>query len=69
LLLGATFSFGVYATATSALAFLLSSPFLLLAGLIGFGLTYQKAGSALNDELAKLLVLVGRSAFMQSPDP
>lgn len=65
LLLGLTVSFGVYTAATSALAFLLSSPFLLIAGLISFGLTYQKAGNALNDELAKLLILVGRSAFLQ----
>ncbi|MGI6037612.1 MAG: hypothetical protein ACOYD6_05230 [Limnochordia bacterium] len=66
LLLGVTFSFGVYTTATSALAFLLSGPFLLLASLMGFGFMYRKAGDSLNDELAKLLILVGRSAYLQS---
>ena len=65
LLLGATFSFGVYTTATSALAFLLSGPFLLLASLMGFGLMYRKAGHTIYDELAKLLVFGGRSAFLQ----
>ncbi len=66
MLLGVTFSFGVYATASSTLAFLLSSPFLLMIGLMGFGLMYRNAGNALNDELAKLLVFVGRGAFLQS---
>ncbi|NLV91721.1 MAG: hypothetical protein GX030_04915 [Firmicutes bacterium] len=65
LLLGVTFSFGVYTTATSALAFLLSGPFLLLASLMGFGLMYRKAGHTIYDELAKLLVFGGRSAFLQ----
>ncbi|NLA58849.1 MAG: hypothetical protein GX047_05560 [Firmicutes bacterium] len=66
LLLGTTFSFGVYTAATSALAFFLSGPFLLLIGLMGFGLMYGRTGNALNGELAKLLVLVGRGAFLQS---
>jgi|LSQX01.1.fsa_nt_gb hypothetical protein len=66
LLLGVTFSFGVYTAATSMLAFLLSGPFLLIASLMGFGLVYRKTGNALNDELAKLLVFVGRSAVLQS---
>ncbi|NLY52955.1 MAG: hypothetical protein GX063_08655 [Firmicutes bacterium] len=68
LLLGVTFSFGVYTAATSALAFLLSGPFLLMVGLVGLGLMYQRAGNALNDELAKLLVFVGRGAFLQLED-
>lgn len=59
LLLGVTLSFGTYATATSALAFLASAPVMaLVAGLSG-GFILNKTNSSIEDQLSQLVVVSG----------
>jgi hypothetical protein len=61
LLLGVTLPFGVYAAATSVAGFLLSAAFLPVAAVLGAGVATLVADRQVHDELAKLLVVVGRS--------
>ncbi len=61
LLFGTTFAFPVYLWATSTLAFLLSTPFLLLASAAVGGALWRKTYTAVDDQIAKVLVAVGRS--------
>ena len=61
LLLGVTLPFGVYTAATSLAGFLLSAAFLPVAAVLGAGVATLVADRQVHDELAKLLVVVGRS--------
>jgi len=61
LLLGITFSFGTYLAATSALAFLLSGPFLVIVAGISGGFLLHRANTHIGDEFAKVLILAGRA--------
>jgi len=69
LLLGITFSFGTYMAATSTLAFLLSAPFFLIMAGVSGGALLRKADTRIDDEFAKVLVLVGRSKISSTPHP
>jgi len=64
LLLGVTFTFGTYTALTTVFGFILSVPFLIIAGGLSFGYLYNKTGKKLNDEFAKLLVLTGKSKII-----
>lgn len=64
LLLGTTFSFGTYLTATGLLAFILSFPFLLLLATSTGGIMLVQLQRQLADEVAKLVVLAGRSKLL-----
>ncbi|HHV61352.1 MAG TPA: hypothetical protein GXX51_01720 [Firmicutes bacterium] len=65
LLLGITLSFGTYTFATSALAFLLSAPFLfIIAGMAG-GLILRSTSWKVNDHLTKLLIFIGRGKLLR----
>lgn len=61
LLIGVTFSFGAYSTVTTAFGFLLSVPFLLITILISGGIITKFTNVKIDDEVAKLLILLGRS--------
>lgn len=66
LLLGMTFSFGLYAAATSLLAFLLSGLFLFAVAALSGGLLFRRTSTQLDDQLAKLLVAVGRAKLLSA---
>ena len=66
LLLGITLPFGVYTAATSLAGFLLSAAFLPVAAVLGVGAAAFSADRQVRDELAKLLVVVGRSRLALS---
>ena len=66
LLLGVTLPFGVYTAATSLAGFLLSAAFLPVAAVLGAGVATLVADRQVHDELAKLLVVVGRSRLALS---
>lgn len=66
LLLGVTLPFGVYTAATSLAGFLLSAAFLPVAAVLGVGAAAFSADRQVRDELAKLLVVVGRSKLALS---
>ncbi|NMB16169.1 MAG: hypothetical protein GX980_03545 [Firmicutes bacterium] len=60
LLIGVTFPFSVYMAATSTLAFLLSAPFLAISATFLGGYVLRKTSTRLDDELAKMIIQVGR---------
>lgn len=64
LLLGVTFAFNIYAFATSLLSFLLSGPFLFIFAVASGGLLFWNSSKAIDDEIAKLFVLIGRSKLL-----
>lgn len=64
LMLGMTFSFGTYMAATSALAFILSFPFLLVAAVASGGLIAKRLQTMLGDEVAKMVILAGKSKML-----
>lgn len=64
LLLGITFPFAVYTTASSMLAFVLSGPFFLAAAVLFGGLALGSMSKRMGDEMAKLLVVVGRAKLI-----
>ena len=64
LLLGITFPFAIYSSATSLLAFTLSFPFLLGFLLLAGGWVIKKTDHKLNIHIAKLLVITGRCKLM-----
>lgn len=64
LLLGITIPFGVYTTMTLAFSFILSIPFLLLVLTISGGIIYSKTERKLEDQFAKILILVGRGKLL-----
>lgn len=59
LLIGVTFSFGAYSALTSAFGFILSLPFLFISILISGGIITKLTNSKIDDEISKLLILVG----------
>ncbi len=64
LLLGVTFSFGAYTAVTSAFSFLLSIPFLLIMILISGGIITKLTNNKIDDEIAKLLIIIGRNRLL-----
>lgn len=66
LLLGVTFSFGVYTAVTSTLSFLLSGPFLLLVMTVTGGFVLRATSSKVKDQLAKMLIIIGRGKLMEN---
>ncbi len=64
LLLGVTFSFGAYTAATTIMAFLLSAPFLIMLAAISGGLILRRTSQQIDDQLAKLLIIVGRAKLL-----
>ncbi|NJD22052.1 MAG: hypothetical protein FIA82_05215 [Melioribacter sp.] len=61
LLLGLSFSFGTYAAVTSAFGFFLSFPFLLITFFVSTGFIVKLTNNKIDDEISKLLILIGRS--------
>lgn len=66
LLFGITISFGVYSAASAVLSFLLSAPFLLVVFSLLSGLSIRKTMIKLNDEIAKMLILVGKGKLISA---
>lgn len=66
LMLGMTFSFGTYMAATSTLVFILSLPFLLVAGLASGGLIANQLQNMLGNEVAKMVILAGRTKVLNN---
>lgn len=64
LLFGVTFSFGVYTAATSGLAMLLSPTVVPVVGAVAGGAALVLTGRRLRDEMAKLVIIVGRGKLM-----
>lgn len=64
LLMGVTFSFGAYTTASSTLAFLTSAPFLIIVMALGAGWMYRRTEARIKDQLAKILIVVGRAKLL-----
>ncbi len=60
LLFGTTFSFATYTTAATMLSFTLSSWFLLLVAVFSAGFMFKGTGNALKDQLARMIVVIGR---------
>ncbi|MGI6647602.1 MAG: hypothetical protein ACOX5W_00660 [Bacillota bacterium] len=61
LMLGVTFSFGTYTAATTAMAFLLSFPFLLLVVALSGGFIWHKTSVKIDEQLTKIVFLAGRA--------
>lgn len=64
LLLGMTFPFAAYTAMTATFGFIISIQFLLISLFISTGIIYKLTNDKINTEVAKLLILIGRSKLL-----